>query len=239
MDDSAELATPRSAANRPSGKPRGGRPTRVAAAERDERLLEIATRMFMEQGFDTTSMERLAEAAAIGKATLYARYADKTALFAAVLRRRILEVYGPLEEEFAQVPAHEDLATTLTRIAARLLAMSLSDSSVTLGRILSAQGPKFPDLARLAISEGTGRPIRIVETVLARYADDPRYDIGDRALAADLFLALVLGRASRFKIFGLALDPVELEQRTAAAVALFVRGIAGAPGLAPRDAPPA
>ena len=74
---------------------RGGRPTRAAAAERDERLLDIATTMFMEQGFEATSMDGLAEAAAVGKATLYARWADKAALFADVLRRRILQVYGP------------------------------------------------------------------------------------------------------------------------------------------------
>ncbi|MBE7220068.1 MAG: TetR family transcriptional regulator, partial [Caulobacteraceae bacterium] len=38
---------------------RGGRPTRAAAAERDERLLEIATQMFLEQGFDATSIDAL------------------------------------------------------------------------------------------------------------------------------------------------------------------------------------
>lgn len=79
---------------------RGGRPTKAAAALRDERLLEIATKMFMQHGFDATSMERLAESAMIGKATLYARYADKSQLFADVLRRRILLIYGPLEDEF-------------------------------------------------------------------------------------------------------------------------------------------
>ena len=60
-------------------KTRGGRPTKAAAVLRDERLLEIAAQMFMEHGFDGTSMERLAETAMIGKATLYARYADKGA----------------------------------------------------------------------------------------------------------------------------------------------------------------
>jgi AcrR family transcriptional regulator len=78
-------------------KTRGGRPTKEAVVQRDERLLEIAAQMFMEQGFDRTSMERLAETAMIGKATLYARYADKGALFADVLRRRILLTYGPFE----------------------------------------------------------------------------------------------------------------------------------------------
>jgi AcrR family transcriptional regulator len=57
---------------------------------------EIAAEIFMEHGFDGTSMERLAETAMIGKATLYARYADKGALFADILRRRILLTYGLL-----------------------------------------------------------------------------------------------------------------------------------------------
>ena len=223
MSDTADIAAPRSAGATP--KPRGGRPTRAAAAERDERLLDIATRMFMEQGFDATSMDRLAEAAAIGKATLYARYADKGALFAAVLRRRILEVYAPLEEEFGRAAAPEDLAITLTRIADRLIAMSLSESAVALGRILSVQGSRFPDLARLAITEGFGRQLRLVETVLARFAEDRRYRFDDLPQAADLFLALVLGRAMRFKTYGLPQDPAEIERRTAAAVRLFVRGV--------------
>lgn len=210
---------------KPAARSRGGRPTRAAAAERDERLLDIATRMFLEQGFDATSMDGLAEAAAIGKATLYARYTDKGALFADVLRRRILQVYGPLEEEFGRTPQGSDLEETLWRVADRLMEKALSESAVTLGRILSAQGPRFPDLARLAVTEGYGRQLRLIETILSRFVDDPRYALADQPLAADLFLSLVLGRATRFAIYGLALDPTQLERRTAAAVRLFVRGV--------------
>ena len=207
-------------------RPRGGRPTRAAAAERDERLLEIATAMFLESGFDATSMDRLAEAAAIGKATLYARYSDKAALFADVLKRRILAVYEPLEEEFAMPVAGVDLGDVLRRLSRQLIEKGLSSEAVALGRILSAQGTNFPDLAHLAIKEGIGRQCRLIETVLAPYAADPRFDLQDVPLAADLFLALVIGRATRLKIYGIAVDPADLEQRTEAAVRLFLRGIA-------------
>ncbi|VFU16507.1 protein of unknown function (plasmid) [Methylocella tundrae] len=44
---------------RDDSSPRSGRPTKAAAAQRDERLLEIATDMFLKHGFDGTSMERL------------------------------------------------------------------------------------------------------------------------------------------------------------------------------------
>ena len=49
--------------------------------------------------------------------------------------------------------------------------------------------------------------------------------LDDLTMAADLFLALVLGRATRFKIYGLAIDHEEMRKRTRAAVALFVRGV--------------
>ncbi len=204
---------------------RSGRPTKAAAAERDERLLDIATKMFMEQGFEATSIDALAEAASIGKATLYARYADKAALFADVLRRRILDVYGPMEAEFAAATAGDDFETTLRKVADRLIDQALANSSVTLGRILSTQGPRFPELARLAMTEGYGRQLHVVESVLARFAGDPRYLLDDLSVAADLFVALVMGRAARVKIYGLPVDAAEMRQRTGAAVALFVRGV--------------
>ncbi len=205
---------------------RGGRPTRAAAAERDERLLEIAAAMFMEHGFDATSMDRLAEAAAIGKATLYARYHDKAALFAAVLRRRILQLYEPLELEVAAPLAGADLSDMLERIADRMLAKLLVPDAMSLARILAAQAPSFPELAELAVREGYGRQLRLVEAVLGRFTDDARYSIGDLPLAADLFLGLVLGRASRLSLYGVALDADRIRQRTRAAVAFFLRGIA-------------
>lgn len=207
-------------------RPRGGRPTRAAAAERDERLLEIATQMFLEQGFDATSIDALAEAASIGKATLYARYADKGALFADVLRRRIVEVYGPLEAEVAgNARDADDLETALFKVADRMMEQTLADSTVALGRILAAQAARFPEIAKLAMTEGYGRQLRLIETVLARFAADPRYALDDLTMAADLFLALVHGRATRFKIYGLAIDRAATRVRTRAAVALFVRGV--------------
>ena len=202
----------------------GGRPTKLAALERDERLLEIATTMFMEQGFEATSMDALAEAAAIGKATLYARYADKTALFAAVLRRRILAVYGPLEEEFSLVQGGADLGETLRAVARRLLARTLAPDAAALGRILATQGLRFPELGQLAVREGSTRQIRLVATILARFADHYPTRMGDPEVAADLFLSITLGRAAKAALYGVPVDEHQLEQRLDMAVDVFLNG---------------
>lgn len=224
MSHIADIAAP-SPPGSGDPKPRGGRPTKAAAAERDERLLDIATRMFLEQGFDATSMDGLAEAAAIGKATLYARYADKGALFVDVLRRRIPQVYGPIEEEFKGTLAGTDLTTMLRRLARRVLDKSMSSESVTLARIVTAQAPRFPDLAKLVIQEGSGRQLRLVETVLSHYAREHTFVSDDIPMLADLFLSIVIGRTSRLALYGVQIDPASMEKRAEAAVALFVRGI--------------
>ncbi|WP_157791176.1 TetR/AcrR family transcriptional regulator, partial [Bradyrhizobium japonicum] len=85
-------ATPR----REVPKSRGGRPTKTAAIERDQRLIEVATRLFLDRGFDATSLDAVAEAARVSKPTVYSRYGDKRGLFAAVLRREIARWLAPL-----------------------------------------------------------------------------------------------------------------------------------------------
>jgi TetR/AcrR family transcriptional repressor of mexJK operon len=205
--------------------PRGGRPTKAAAALRDERLLAIAAEMFMQHGFDATSMERLAETAMIGKATLYARYADKSQLFADVLRRRILLIYGPLEEEFAKGLGGKSLEETLLILARGFIDLAVAPSSIALGRILAAQGERFPELGKLAIEEGLHRQIRLMETILARFSAAHRYAIDDMALAADLFLSIVLGRISLMALLGVQMDPETLDRRVREAVRIFVRGL--------------
>ncbi len=89
----------------------GGRPTREEAEARDVRLLDVATHLFMERGFDGTSIDAVAEAAGISKPTVYARYHDKRDLFAAVLRKRIRDWLAPLsaaaEAELAKLANEE------------------------------------------------------------------------------------------------------------------------------------
>ncbi len=205
----------------------GGRPTKLAALERDERLLAIATAMFMEQGFEGTSMDALAEAAAVGKATLYARYADKAALFGAVLRRRILQIYGPLEEEFSLVREGADLADTLRAVGRRLVARALAPDAAALGRILAAQGVRFPELGELAVREGLTRQIRLVATVLARFADRHPTRFDDVEVAADLFLSITLGQAAKAALYGVPFDEHQWERRLDMAVDVFLHGYLG------------
>jgi AcrR family transcriptional regulator len=52
-------------------KSRGGRPTKTAAIQRDLRLLDVATALFMEHGFAATSIDAVAEVARVSKPTVW------------------------------------------------------------------------------------------------------------------------------------------------------------------------
>jgi AcrR family transcriptional regulator len=70
-----------------SVKNKGGRPLLEDVPRRNEHLLDIATEVFVRQGYNATTLDRIAAEAGVAKRTIYARYTDKQALFFAVMRR--------------------------------------------------------------------------------------------------------------------------------------------------------
>lgn len=206
---------------------RGGRPTREEAARRDIRLLESATRLFMERGYEGASMDAVAEAAGVGKPTLYARYKDKRDLFEAVLTARINEWMLPLAEA-AENQEDGDLEEVLDRLSRSMLRHALKPGAASLHRVIAAQKAQFPELAQLAYNQGWVRAVEAVASILRAFAVRGSLDISDEKLAAELFLNLIMGSSSRAALYGVELDADGLERRRVAAVKLFLRGIGAA-----------
>jgi TetR/AcrR family transcriptional regulator, mexJK operon transcriptional repressor len=216
------------AAERPARRGAGGRPTRQEAVRRDARLLDVATTLFMERGFDGTSIDAVAEAAGISKPTVYARYRDKRDLFAAVLRGRIRDWLAPLSvaaEAQATDSDPQNIETTLHELSRHMLDQASMPECATLQRILAAQAVQFPELAKLAHEDGWLRGVRGVAILLRQFAARGEIRMDDPELAADLFLNLLLGHSARLALHGIADDPESLQQRRRAVVELFLNGV--------------
>jgi TetR/AcrR family transcriptional regulator, mexJK operon transcriptional repressor len=206
----------------------GGRPTREEAEARDTRLLDVATQLFMERGFDGTSIDAVAEAAGVSKPTVYARYDDKRDLFAAVLRGRIRKWLAPLSaaaEAQAIEGSPKSIRTTLHELSRHMVAYTLAPEAGACQRILSAQAVQFPELAKLANEEGWLRAVRGVSSILSQSAARGQIKVDDPELAADMFLNLVLGHCKRLTLYGIATDPETAERHRKAAVDFFLNGI--------------
>jgi AcrR family transcriptional regulator len=87
-----------------TGRSRFSRPTA------SERVLEIASELFYEEGINTVGVDRIAAEADASKATLYAHFGNKDGLVAAYLDRRAALSRQQLKEHLdSQADAHEKL----------------------------------------------------------------------------------------------------------------------------------
>jgi len=202
---------------------RGGRPSRTQSEQLGERILDTATHLFLSVGYGATSIEAVARRARISKRTFYHRFADKPALFGAVVHRIIDRLRPP-----ADVPLLEgaNLPEILERLAAIILRGALSTQAVALHRLVVAESARFPKLAAVVIGEGTTKEgIRLIAGLLEREARAGNLALDSPEFAAEAFLHMVIGLPQRRALgLGRGMSPAELEAWTRDVVNLFLNG---------------
>ncbi|MFA7585013.1 MAG: TetR/AcrR family transcriptional regulator, partial [Novosphingobium sp.] len=185
MDDDAGMAN--GVDN--GGKRRPGRPSLS-----NEELLDKALDLFLEQGFEGTSIEAITAAAGMAKRTVYARYGDKTTLFRAALKRAIEEWIVPVERlRAAEV---DDFEESLLAIGQLLVANMMSPSGQRLLRLTNAVSGRMPDIGAFNVKFGTGPTITYLAELFQRHMGGDRVGPGDAEQAAEAFLNLVVGGPS-------------------------------------------
>ncbi|MDE2405066.1 MAG: TetR/AcrR family transcriptional regulator [Sphingomonadales bacterium] len=199
-----------------------GRPTREQAIERDRELLDTALDLFLEHGFEGTSIDAITAAVGMAKRTIYSRYEDKRGLFRAALQRAIDEWILPTDRlAAAEGP---DLEASLVAIGGLLIENILSREGLRLLQITNAEARRLPGLGPWTSHLGTDPTLAFLAELFARRVPglDPART-GDAALS---FLQLVVGGPATSAAWGQEIPAGELHQRTAFNVRLFLRGIA-------------
>lgn len=69
---------------------------RADAARNRQRVLDAASRLFAEHGVDGVTMDAVAQAAGVGKGTVFRRFGDKSGLASALLDERERELQGAI-----------------------------------------------------------------------------------------------------------------------------------------------
>jgi AcrR family transcriptional regulator len=205
---------------------RGGRPSRSASLELNKRILDVATELFLAQGYGLTTIEALARRAGISKRTFYHRFNDKAVLFGAVVHRIIERVRPP-----PGVPLLEGatLHEVLRRLAGLILHAALSPPAIALHRLIVAESARFPELARALNAQGASQEaISLISGLLARELDNPDFTTAAREFAALQFLQLVVVVPQRRALgFDKPMSPAELEGWADSSVRLFLNGCRG------------
>ena len=171
----------------PATRKRGGRPSAEHAGEVDRRILDAATTLFLRAGFDATSCDQVVAMAGAGKATLYARYANKDALFSAVVHRA-LEGAAPAAPD---VPNAMLVRDRLRGVGLYLLQQALMEESVALLRVCLATAQRLPELSRLVDQSGRDSGVASIVAALAGPAPSPD-GVAAATAIAQRFIDLVI-----------------------------------------------
>jgi AcrR family transcriptional regulator len=201
--------------------PGPGRPTRLQIEERNRELLDRALDLFLEKGFERTTIREITLSVGMAKRTVALRYGDKTALFKAVLKRAIDQWVVPVER--LQAAETDDLEETLLRVARILVANIMSPAGLRLLRITNTESYRMPEIGAYTHEQGTRPTIDYLADLFRRRLSGGK-DFPDAEQFALSFLNLV-GVPGRTTAWGMHLQDSDVEKRTEHCVRLFLRGI--------------
>jgi TetR/AcrR family transcriptional regulator, mexJK operon transcriptional repressor len=197
----------------------GGRPTREEAERRHHSLLATAFRLFLEKGWDGVSIEEISRQSGVAKGFIYARYADKAALFVEAIERLMADAIGTLH---LPEPLPDDIEEGLYGFGRKLLDVVLQPDALAFHRKFIAEADRFPELAKLFIARNRARDL--IVKVLQTYADRGVVTLRDPQLTAEHFAILVVGIPRMLALLIGREPPAEEERRLRAAVRLFLDG---------------
>lgn len=189
---------------------RRGRPPASQAGQFDERILLVATSLFLERGFGRTTLDLVAQHAEVGKSSLYARYPSKGDLFAAVVSLSIQKMF----DHMAPVSEGLNLGQRLQAIGEALIDGMLHPRCVAFMRITAAEADNFPDLALMAYQVSFDGSVAYVLKGLGV----ANHGAADPALIklAQRFVELAVQPLSFQAAFGI--DPAQLRMRSSQCV---------------------
>jgi TetR/AcrR family transcriptional repressor of mexJK operon len=197
----------------------GGRPTREEAERRHRSLLATAFRLFLDKGWDGVSVEEISRQSGVAKGFIYARYADKDALFVEAIERLMADAMGTLH---LAEPLPDDVEEGLCTLGRRLLDLVLRPEALAFHRQFIAEAGRFPELAKLFVERN--RLLDLVDEVLRVYADRGSITLGESRMTAEHFAILAVGIPRTLALLVGREPPADEDRRLRAAVRLFLDG---------------
>src|SRR5215831_14857336 len=200
------------------------------SARKHKAIVEAATALFMNKGYQGTSVDEIAALAEVGKQTL----------FSEIILGNIATAEGFTSAAADILRDTRDLEQDLREVARRYLTVVMQPSVLQLRRLIIAEADRFPDLARTYYERVPGHTLTSLGSYFQDLAERGLLQTDEPALAASQFAWLVLAQPLNQAMFCGYSGPFsrsELDRLADAAVRVFLAAYpASDPGL---DGPPA
>ena len=169
--------------------PGPGRPKNLA---KRAAILDAAQTLFLQHGYEGSSMDAIAQEAGVSKLTVYNHFTDKETLFCAAIEAKceaqltVLFV-SPIDA------APSDLRGCLLEIAHSFQALVDSPESLAMHRLIISHALSNPTLSHLFYEATALRIIKKMELLLTTIQQAKQLDISNPRQAAEHFFSLLKG----------------------------------------------
>jgi TetR/AcrR family transcriptional regulator, mexJK operon transcriptional repressor len=169
--------------------PKGGRPTADELERRKQKVIQIATSLFVRDGYAETTLLDIARSAGVATRTVYQHFGDKEAIFRQVMfAQETAAVYAP-----PVIEPEDSLFDIMVQTANYVLDVSLRPTTVDLMRLTIAESKRFPELTK-KLTKATYLRFRAnVRAIFDQLVQRGLVHDTNTELSASMFVDLVLG----------------------------------------------
>lgn len=155
-------------------------------------IVKAAHDLFLDKGYELTSMDDISTRAKVSKPTVYHHFRDKEALFAEVVLATTDDVENIVRLVTRSLTDTGDFESSLLELARRFLAALMQPQMLKLRRMVISNAERFPDVGRLWYEQGFERVLQTLAECFQRLADRSKLNVDDPMVAAHHFVGLLL-----------------------------------------------
>ncbi len=178
--------------------------------KKSQAILNAATSMFLEYGYRSVSMDKIAQAAPVSKATLYNHFESKEVLLAGVIRSLCDELLKTMSQAHSE---NETLEQTLTQIANSFVDLVFSENAIAIYRLIIAESRDFPELSQLFYRSGPQIALNQFQQYWRKLQEHGVLQQIDPVFSADAFFSLLKGEIHLQCLLGIRELPSDEEKK--------------------------
>lgn len=176
---------------------------------RRQAILDAAYDLFLEKGYEATTLSDVVGRSGGSLATLYELFESKPGLLRAMVQEQCSAVSSGMDRAFC---SEQPVETTLRELAEHLFDQILRPRAVALFRVVVAQCGMQPELGKLLYEAGPAAGKARVAQYLQMKAESGAIDVTDPQATSQMFFQMVIGHYHHLLLM-CAIDPPDAAAR--------------------------
>lgn len=177
---------------------RAGRPTSEELERRKRNIMQVATNLFVREGYAATSLVDIARGAGVATRTIYQHFGSKEEIFRDVMYARDTAAVTPVPVLAPNVSLEE----AVLQAAEYACEVTFRSQTIDLMRLAVSESKRFPDMIKKLIDASNARFRANIKSIFDELVARDMIEDDDTARSADTFIHLIIGDTPLLTISG-------------------------------------